>query len=69
MRRCPPKEFAGFLAMFLIVFITTGVGNRSTYRAKSMPPMRATTTKPDERRLGGRAKRGRQGRREAVSWT
>ena len=26
------KEFAGFLAMFLIVFITTGVGNGSTYR-------------------------------------
>ena len=26
------KEFAGFLAMFLIVFITTGIGNGSTYR-------------------------------------
>jgi MFS transporter, NNP family, nitrate/nitrite transporter len=26
------KQFAGFLAMFLIVFITTGVGNGSTYR-------------------------------------
>jgi len=26
------KEFAGFLAMFLIVFIATGVGNGSTYR-------------------------------------
>ena len=26
------KEFAGFLAMFLIVFVTTGVGNGSTYR-------------------------------------
>ena len=26
------KEFAGFLTMFLIVFITTGVGNGSTYR-------------------------------------
>jgi NNP family nitrate/nitrite transporter-like MFS transporter len=26
------KDFAGFLAMFLILFITTGVGNGSTYR-------------------------------------
>ena len=26
------KEFAGFLTMFLIVFITTGFGNGSTYR-------------------------------------
>jgi MFS transporter, NNP family, nitrate/nitrite transporter len=26
------KEFAGFLAMFLILFVTTGVGNGSTYR-------------------------------------
>lgn len=26
------KEFGGFLAMFLVLFITTGVGNGSTYR-------------------------------------
>jgi NNP family nitrate/nitrite transporter-like MFS transporter len=26
------KDFAGFLAMFLILFITTGIGNGSTYR-------------------------------------
>lgn len=26
------KNFAGFLAMFLILFVTTGVGNGSTYR-------------------------------------
>jgi MFS transporter, NNP family, nitrate/nitrite transporter len=26
------KEFAGFLVMFLILFVTTGVGNGSTYR-------------------------------------
>jgi NNP family nitrate/nitrite transporter-like MFS transporter len=26
------KEFAGFLAMFLILFVTTGVGNGSTFR-------------------------------------
>ena len=26
------KEFSGFLTMFLIFFITTGIGNGSTYR-------------------------------------
>jgi MFS transporter, NNP family, nitrate/nitrite transporter len=26
------KDFSGFLAMFLILFVTTGVGNGSTYR-------------------------------------
>jgi NNP family nitrate/nitrite transporter-like MFS transporter len=26
------KEFAGFLLMFLILFVTTGIGNGSTYR-------------------------------------
>ncbi len=26
------KDFTGFLAMFLILFVTTGVGNGSTYR-------------------------------------
>jgi NNP family nitrate/nitrite transporter-like MFS transporter len=26
------KEYAGFLAMFLILFVTTGIGNGSTYR-------------------------------------
>ena len=26
------KDFAGFMAMFLILFITTGVGNGSTFR-------------------------------------
>jgi NNP family nitrate/nitrite transporter-like MFS transporter len=26
------RDFAGFLAMFLILFITTGIGNGSTYR-------------------------------------
>jgi MFS transporter, NNP family, nitrate/nitrite transporter len=26
------KDFAGFLAMFLILFVTTGVGNGSTFR-------------------------------------
>src|SRR6266704_5450597 len=26
------KDFAGFLTMFLILFVTTGVGNGSTYR-------------------------------------
>jgi NNP family nitrate/nitrite transporter-like MFS transporter len=26
------KDFAGFLAMFLILFVTTGIGNGSTYR-------------------------------------
>ena len=26
------KEFGGFLAMFLVLFITTGIGNGSTYR-------------------------------------
>jgi NNP family nitrate/nitrite transporter-like MFS transporter len=26
------KEFSGFLAMFLVLFVTTGVGNGSTYR-------------------------------------
>ena len=26
------KDFAGFLAMFLVLFVTTGVGNGSTYR-------------------------------------
>ena len=26
------KDFTGFLAMFLILFLTTGIGNGSTYR-------------------------------------
>jgi NNP family nitrate/nitrite transporter-like MFS transporter len=26
------KDFAGFLAMFLILFVATGIGNGSTYR-------------------------------------
>src|SRR6185312_9409942 len=26
------KDFMGFLAMFLILFVTTGIGNGSTYR-------------------------------------
>ena len=26
------KDFTGFLAMFLVLFVTTGVGNGSTYR-------------------------------------
>jgi len=26
------KDFAGFLAMFLVLFVTTGIGNGSTYR-------------------------------------
>jgi NNP family nitrate/nitrite transporter-like MFS transporter len=26
------KDFTGFLAMFLLLFITTGIGNGSTYR-------------------------------------
>jgi NNP family nitrate/nitrite transporter-like MFS transporter len=26
------KDFAGFLVMFLILFVTTGIGNGSTYR-------------------------------------
>ncbi len=26
------KDFAGFLAMFLILFVTTGIGNGSTFR-------------------------------------
>ena len=26
------KDFTGFLAMFLILFVTTGIGNGSTYR-------------------------------------
>src|SRR5262249_59524206 len=26
------KDFLGFLAMFLILFLTTGIGNGSTYR-------------------------------------
>jgi NNP family nitrate/nitrite transporter-like MFS transporter len=26
------KDFAGFLSMFLIIFVTTGIGNGSTYR-------------------------------------
>jgi NNP family nitrate/nitrite transporter-like MFS transporter len=26
------KEFSGFLVMFLILFVTTGIGNGSTYR-------------------------------------
>ena len=26
------KDFAGFLVMFLVLFITTGIGNGSTYR-------------------------------------
>src|SRR3984893_7432534 len=26
------KEFTGFLAMFLVLFVTTGIGNGSTYR-------------------------------------
>src|SRR5262249_49095953 len=26
------KDFAGFLAMFLTLFVTTGIGNGSTYR-------------------------------------
>jgi MFS transporter, NNP family, nitrate/nitrite transporter len=26
------KEFSGFLAMFLVLFVTTGIGNGSTYR-------------------------------------
>jgi NNP family nitrate/nitrite transporter-like MFS transporter len=26
------KDFAGFLTMFLILFVTTGIGNGSTYR-------------------------------------
>lgn len=26
------KEFAGFMAMFLVLFVTTGIGNGSTYR-------------------------------------
>ena len=26
------KGFAGFLAMFLVLFVTTGIGNGSTYR-------------------------------------
>ena len=30
--RADIKDFTGFLAMFLILFVTTGVGNGSTYR-------------------------------------
>src|SRR5262249_43967108 len=26
------KDFTGFLAMFLVLFVTTGIGNGSTYR-------------------------------------
>src|SRR5947207_1484032 len=26
------KDFYGFLAMFLVLFVTTGIGNGSTYR-------------------------------------
>src|SRR5215510_12829723 len=32
MRAVDTRSFAGFLAMFLILFITTGVGNGSTFR-------------------------------------
>jgi MFS transporter, NNP family, nitrate/nitrite transporter len=46
------KEFGGFLAMFLIVFITTGVGNGSTYR---MIPSIFREEKLREVRGGGEA--------------
>jgi MFS transporter, NNP family, nitrate/nitrite transporter len=46
------KEFGGFLAMFLIVFIATGVGNGSTYR---MIPSIFREEKLREVRGGGEA--------------
>jgi MFS transporter, NNP family, nitrate/nitrite transporter len=46
------KEFGGFLAMFLVVFITTGVGNGSTYR---MIPSIFREEKLREVRGGGEA--------------
>ena len=46
------KDFGGFLAMFLIVFITTGVGNGSTYR---MIPSIFREEKLREAKVGGEA--------------
>ena len=48
------KDFAGFLAMFLILFVTTGVGNGSTYR---MVPSIFRETKLREAKGSGEAGR------------
>jgi len=73
------KEFAGFLAMFLILFVTTGVGNGSTYRmipsifreetsqgkgqAKGRPRRRRASGKHSERRRARSSSRDRRVRR------
>ena len=62
------KDFAGFLAMFLILFITTGVGNGSTFRMipsifreeKLLAAKGAGEVGPGQRRKGGQHReRGR----------
>ena len=44
------KDFAGFLAMFLILFVTTGIGNGSTYRM--IPSIFREQNRPKHRAKG-----------------
>ena len=58
-------SFPGFLAMFLLLFLTSGVGNGSTFRM--IPVMFLTFHERLVRGQGaGRARPGAQGRRQGV---
>ena len=41
------KDFAGFLAMFLVLFVTTGIGNGSTYRMIPIDLPRGETSRSE----------------------
>jgi NNP family nitrate/nitrite transporter-like MFS transporter len=57
------KDFAGFLTMFLILFVTTGIGNGSTYR---MIPSIFREVKRRQAASSGNASLGEEGRVAAV---
>jgi NNP family nitrate/nitrite transporter-like MFS transporter len=56
------KDFNGFLAMFLVLFITTGIGNGSTYR---MIP--SIFREENLRKMRGRGEAGRAAAFKAAS--
>jgi MFS transporter, NNP family, nitrate/nitrite transporter len=57
------KDFAGFLTMFLVLFVTTGIGNGSTYR---MIPSIFREVKLREAKASGKESLGEEGRIAAV---
>jgi NNP family nitrate/nitrite transporter-like MFS transporter len=57
------KDFAGFLTMFLILFVTTGIGNGSTYR---MIPSIFREVKLREAKTSGKESQGEEARVAAV---